>query len=87
MPKFKTKNALFGDFGVRILKTIVIFRISTLEFSKLRNFVKKCRCVNLRPKMSHLCISGLEFLKLLSYFKSAASNCQIAKFLEKKENA
>ena len=33
MPKFGTKNALFGYFGAGILKkTIVIFEISTLEF-------------------------------------------------------
>ena len=33
MPKFGTKNALFGYFWTKIIKkTIVIFEISTLEF-------------------------------------------------------
>ena len=34
MPKFGTKNALFVCFLAGILKTIVIFEISTLEFVK-----------------------------------------------------
>ena len=34
MLKFGTKNRLFGYFGPRIKKTIVIFEISTLEFAK-----------------------------------------------------
>ena len=34
MPKFGTKNALFGYFWARILKNIVIFEISTLKFVK-----------------------------------------------------
>ena len=32
IPKFGTKNALFGYFGARILKTFVIFEISTVKF-------------------------------------------------------
>ena len=32
MPKFGTKNVLFGTFGLEFEKTIVIFEISTLEF-------------------------------------------------------
>ena len=32
IPKYGTKNALFVYFWSRILKTIVIFEISTLEF-------------------------------------------------------
>ena len=34
MPKIGTKNALFGYFCAIILKTIVIFEISTLKFVK-----------------------------------------------------
>ena len=41
MPKFGTKNALFGYFWARILKNYCHIEISNLEFVKLRNFVKK----------------------------------------------
>ena len=37
MPKFWTKNALFGYFGLEFQKTIVIFEISTLEFAKIES--------------------------------------------------
>ena len=43
MPKFGTKNALFGYFGLRFLNIIVIFEISTLEFVQLQDFYKKNR--------------------------------------------
>ena len=112
MPKFGTKNALVGYFGVKIFKsychvwnqylrisvipksvkkqkclnlgpkmpylgifdpkcliwvfldkkfrkTIVIFEISSLKFVSLQNFMKKQKCLNLRPKMSDLGILGL----------------------------
>ena len=32
IPRFGTKNVLFGYFWARILKTTVIFEISTLKF-------------------------------------------------------
>ena len=32
MPKFGTKNTLFGYFWARILKIIIIFEITTLKF-------------------------------------------------------
>ena len=32
MPKFGTKNALLGIFGLEFEKTIVIFEIGTLKF-------------------------------------------------------
>ena len=34
MSKFGTKNALLGIFGLELLRTIVIFKISNLEFVK-----------------------------------------------------
>ena len=43
MPKFETRNALFGylgSFGLEFEKNIVIFEISTLEFVSLQNFGK-----------------------------------------------
>ena len=35
IPKFETKNALFGCFWIIILKQFVIFEISALDFAKL----------------------------------------------------
>ena len=43
MPKFETRNALFGylgSFGLEFEKNIVIFEISNLEFVSLQNFGK-----------------------------------------------
>ena len=42
-------------------KTIVLFEISTLEFSKLRYFEKKFKWLNFGTKMPYLGIFGLEF--------------------------
>ena len=39
--KFGTKNALFGYFGLRFWKTVVISEVSTLEFALLQSFLKK----------------------------------------------
>ena len=47
--------------GKDLKKTIVRFEISTLKFVYLQNFTKKEKCLNLGPKMSDLCIFGLEF--------------------------
>ena len=70
MPKFGTKNALFGYFWARIKKkTIVIFEIRTLEFFNLQNFAKKQKCLNLGPKMPYLGIFGLEFQKTIVIFE------------------
>ena len=51
MPKFWIKNAFLGIFGLEFQKTIVIFEISTLEFVRFQNFVKKWKCLNLGKKM------------------------------------
>ena len=61
MSKFETKNVWFEYFWVRILKTIVIFEISTFKLVKLQNFVKKQKCLNLGQKLPYLGIFGLEF--------------------------
>ena len=71
LPKYGIKNALFGYFWQKCLiwvflgkifrKAIVIFKISTLKFVKLRNFTKKQKYINLGPKMPDLGIFGLEF--------------------------
>ena len=54
MPKCGTKTTLFGYFWTRILKTIVMFEISTVELVQLQYFVKKQKCENLRLKMPSL---------------------------------
>ena len=69
MPKFGTKNALFGNFGLRIKKTIVIFEISTLEFGIRRNFVNKLKYLNLGPKMTYLGSFGLQFENKIAIFE------------------
>ena len=64
----------FGIFGQEFEKAIVIFEISALELAYLQNFVKKNKakrkCLNLRPKVPYLSISGLDLIKPLSYLKS-----------------
>ena len=54
MPKFGTKTTLFGYFWTRILKTIVMFEVSTVELVQLQYFVKKQKCVKLGLKMPSL---------------------------------
>ena len=41
MAKFVTKNALFGYFWARLLKSHVVFETNTLKSVKLLNFAKK----------------------------------------------
>ena len=60
LPLIRTKNALFGYFLDRILKAILVFESSTLKLFKLQNFTKKLKYLNLRPKILHLEIFGLE---------------------------
>ena len=64
----------FGIFGQEFEKVIVIFEINALELAYLQNFVKKIKtkrkCLNLRPKVPYLTISGLDLIKPLSYLKS-----------------
>ena len=46
----------FGIFGHKFQKTIVIFEISTLKFSKLKNFLKKQKCLNLGRSKTYFSI-------------------------------
>ena len=61
MPKFATKSALIGYFWARILKTIVIFEISTFKFVYFQNFTKKQKWLILGPQMPDSCIVRLKF--------------------------
>ena len=56
------KMSYLGILGLEFWKTIVIFEISTFEFVKLQNFVKKQKCLNLGPKMPFLGIFYQECL-------------------------
>ena len=41
MPKFGTKNVLFGFFGLEFQKAIVKFEVSTLEFFQNEFFIHR----------------------------------------------
>ena len=61
MPKVWSKNALFGYFWARVLKTVVIIEINTLTSFKLESFAENQKCLNLGAKMPYLVFFGLEF--------------------------
>ena len=61
MPKFGTKNALFRHIWARVLKTIVIFEVSTSNLSNHKILKKKTRMPKFGPKMPWVGIFGLEF--------------------------
>ena len=58
MAKFVTKNALFGYFWARLLKSHVVFEINTLKSVKLLNFAKKNqqKRLNMGTKVPYLVI-------------------------------
>ena len=60
MSKFETIINL-GIFGLECYKAIVIFQNITLELVKLRNVVKKLKCLNLGPSMHYLGTFGMKF--------------------------
>ena len=51
----------FGIFELQFWETIVVFKISILEFAKMQIFEQKWKSLNLGPKMSH--VFGLKVLK------------------------
>ena len=55
-------------FWLKFKTTIFIFEMSTIKFIDLQNFAYK-KCLDLRPKMSYLCIFRLEFWKTILIFK------------------
>ena len=65
MPKFETKNALFGYFEATILKRY----FDTLTFFKLQNFVRKHKYVSFGPKMPYLGIFGQQFSETIDIFE------------------
>ena len=65
MPKFETKNDLFGYFEATILKRY----FGTLAFFKLQNFVRKHKYVSFGPKMPYLGIFGQQFSETIDIFE------------------
>ena len=97
MPKFGTKDSLFGYFWARILESyshiwnqhLLICLIAKFwEETKMLKFgIKNDLFEYFWPKMPYLDIFGLEFLKkLLSYLKSAPLNLPNCKILWNNEN-
>ena len=73
--------------GKDLKKTIVRFEISTLKFVYLQNFTKKEKCLNLGPKMSDLCIFGLEFQSNIVIFEISTLKFVYLQKFGKNQNA
>ena len=73
--------------GKDLKKTIVRFEISTLKFVYLQNFTKKEKCLNLGPKMSDLCIFGLEFQSNIVTFEISTLKFVYLQKFGKNQNA
>ena len=71
-----------GIFGLEFESNIDVLDITTLEFAKLQNFVKKWKCLNLGLKIPSLGIFGLEFQKAYIWNQHTRI-CLIPKFCEK----
>ena len=67
--KFGTKNALFGCFGQQFWKIIVIFEISTLEFSLLESFVQKIKSLKFGTKNARSSYFGARIWKYYCVFE------------------
>ena len=63
------KMTYMGIFGLEFENSIDVIEITTLEFAKLQNFVKKWKCLNLGLKMPSLGTCGLEFQKAIVIFE------------------
>ena len=62
MPKVETQNVLFGYFRAKTLKILSSdLKSAPSNLSICKILLKKQKYLNLRPKMSDLCIFGLEF--------------------------
>ena len=56
-------------FELEFQKTVAIFGSGILKFVKLRNFVKKWKCLKFGPKMLNLGVSELDFQKIIVIFE------------------
>ena len=84
--KFGNKNALFGCFGQQFWKTIVIFEISTLEFSLLESFVQKKKSIKFGTKNARSLYFGAGIWKYYCHiWNQHPQTFLIAKFRQKKQ--
>ena len=81
------KMFYLGIFGLKFQKTSVIFEISTLEFVKLRNLVKKWKFLIWNEKCFIWIFLAWNLKTILSYLKSTLSNLYNCKILWENENA
>ena len=58
-----------GAFGLELENNIVIFKITTLEYVWLQNFVKKMKMRKFETKMPYLDTFGLEFQNATAIFE------------------
>ena len=87
MSKFGTKNALFGYFGARILKSYWNIWNQHPRISQIAKFYEKMKIPKFGNKNVLFGIFGMEFKTILSYLKSALSNLSDWKISWNNENA
>ena len=90
MAKFGTKNTLFGYFWTRIFKSYCCIsneRLQICQICSIPEFHEKQNYLRFGSQMRYLGIFGLEFSKLLSYWKSAPSNLWNSKISRKNKKA
>ena len=79
--RFGTKIVLIRYFRLKFQKTNIEFEISILEFVNMQSFVQKQKKLNLRPKILHLGIFGLQFSKNhYQIFNQHTLLCETIKF-------
>ena len=65
---------------------IVTFEISTLNFVKFKNFVKKEECLKNGPAMPYLGVFGLEFEKTIAMFEIGLLEFALLRSLMQKQS-
>ena len=82
--KFGPKRHFLSIFRLKLEQSNAIFGITTLEFPKFRNFERKQKCLNLRPKIPYLGIFLTGIWKPYCHiWNHHLRNCLIEKFCEK----
>ena len=85
MPKFGSKNSLFGYFSARFLKIHCRIGYWDPQICQVEQFCET-NIVHLGPKLPYLGFLGYIFEKLLLSFKSAPSILSNSKNFAKKQN-
>ena len=87
MPKFGTKNALFGYFWTKFWKNVCHIWNQHLQISEIVKFCKETKMSKFGNKNALFGYFWARFLeKLLSYLKSVPSNLSICKISWKNKN-